>query len=161
VATVDDVARVRALRLAALRDAPDAFAATFENESQFSPEVWRDRLARIDVVTFVATLSSRNDNSHDVGMLVLADARDDATTAWVYAVWVRPDARGCAVADALLAAALQRAHAAGRTRVRLEVGDHNVAAIALYRRAGFRPTGRRSTLPAPREHITELEMEHA
>lgn len=52
--------------------------------------------------------------------------------------FVRPEQRGTGVADALIAALL--AHAAdSRVRlVRLETGDEQQAALALYRRHGFR-----------------------
>ena len=44
-------------------------------------------------------------------------------------------------------------------RVVLEVANENQAAIALYHACGFQPTGRTGTLPSPREHIIEHELE--
>lgn len=50
------------------------------------------------------------------------------------------------------------ARSAGYARLRLDVSDTNLAAIATYSALGFAPTGRRGTLPPPRDHITEREM---
>jgi GNAT superfamily N-acetyltransferase len=44
-------------------------------------------------------------------------------------------------------------------RLLLDVADHNAPAIALYLRKGFRPNGKRGTLPPPREHIREHQHE--
>jgi len=51
--------------------------------------------------------------------------------------YVAPEHRGAGVADALLAALLARARAAGVSTVRLETGDRQRAAMAFYRRHGF------------------------
>ena len=59
----------------------------------------------------------------DLGMLVAA--------AW----------RGRGVGSALLAAAVDRARAAGAHKLALQVWPHNTAALALYERFGFRREG--------------------
>lgn len=53
--------------------------------------------------------------------------------------YVRPDARRLGLAARLLVAAERRAAQLGLWRLRLEVGRRQPAAIALYRRAGYRP----------------------
>ena len=82
-------------------------------------------------------------------------------TAGLYAVWVAPLARGCGAGDALMEAALAEAAEAGYARIVLDLGDYNEPAQALYARFGFEPTGRRSTLPPPRQHIAEHELPRA
>lgn len=52
--------------------------------------------------------------------------------------FVAPEHRGRGVADAVVVALLERAREHGLTRVRLETGDKQHAAIAFYRRHGFR-----------------------
>lgn len=153
VATPDDWRRVRSVRLAALADAPDAFSATLAEEVRRPEASWRGRLAG-DAVTFLAALG----DARDVGTAVVARAYDDPAALGLYAVWVAPEARGRGVGDALVASAVAHARAAGKARLVLDVGERNAAAIALYARAGFRPTGRTSTLPPPRERVAELEM---
>lgn len=54
-------------------------------------------------------------------------------------LFVRPDARGGGVGLALMAALEAAAMAAGLPAVRLETGSRLTAAVALYRRLGYRP----------------------
>jgi putative acetyltransferase len=54
-------------------------------------------------------------------------------------MYVRPDARGQGVADALLARLADEAEAAGLSLLRLETGTVQHAAIRFYQRAGFTP----------------------
>jgi glycerophosphoryl diester phosphodiesterase len=148
-ATVHDWARVRAVRLAALADAPDAFAATLDDERDRPPSFWQGRLSSPQTVTLRATL-----DGEDVGTAVLHGPEGDPD-AWLFSVWVAPTARGRGVGDALLEEAVRRARALRRARLRLDVGDHNLPAQALYARHGFRPTGHAFNLPAPRDHLRE------
>ncbi|HET7883076.1 MAG TPA: GNAT family N-acetyltransferase [Acetobacteraceae bacterium] len=60
-----------------------------------------------------------------------------ADFAEVKRMYVRDAARGQGVAQALLARIEAAARAAGRTLLRLETGDRQVAAMRLYARAGF------------------------
>lgn len=148
-----DSARLRAVRLRALRADPDAFWATAAEEEDLPDGHWRDRLARPEVATFLARL-----DGDDVGLVVIAPHHDVAGDLGLYAMWVAPEARGLGVASALIRAGLAWALGTGHRTVRLEVADHNTAAIGLYTRCGFLPTGRTGALPPPREHITEHEL---
>jgi putative acetyltransferase len=59
--------------------------------------------------------------------------------AEVKRMYVRRDARGQGVADAIVARLTTEALAAGLTMLRLETGTHQAAAIRFYRRCGFQP----------------------
>ena len=78
---------------------------------------------------------------------VAADAmlllRAVAGEAEVLTLAVRVAARGRGLGAALLAAGARLAQAAGAEVLWLEVAQDNPAALALYRRAGFEPAGRR------------------
>jgi ribosomal protein S18 acetylase RimI-like enzyme len=148
----DAFERVRALRLRALRDAPDAFWVTAEEESATTAAGWRERLARPDAATFIASRDGA-----DVGLAIGARYHDDASTASLYAMWVAPEVRGRGAATALIDAVMGWARAGGYETLRLEVGDANENAVRLYERMGFVSTGATGALPAPREHITEHE----
>ena len=52
-------------------------------------------------------------------------------------LFVREDARGSGLGRALLEATIAQARARGARRIELDANDHNEAAIALYRSAGF------------------------
>ena len=148
-ATEHDWARVRAVRLAALADTPDAFAATLDDERDQPPSFWQGRLSSPQTVTLLAT-----QDGEDFGTAVI-HGPDGDPDAWLYSVWVAPTARGRGVGDALLEEAVRRARALRRARLRLDVGDHNLPAQSLYARHGFRPTGHGFRLPAPRAHLHE------
>jgi putative acetyltransferase len=62
-----------------------------------------------------------------------------ADLAEVKRMYVRPAARGRGIADALLARLESVTRSAGLTRLCLETGDRQLAAIRVYRRAGFSP----------------------
>jgi ribosomal protein S18 acetylase RimI-like enzyme len=157
VATPSAWREVRDLRLAALADSPDAFAATLEDEQGRPEGYWRLRLDQPDHTTFVVTLATGG-RPRPVGLAVLGPSPGGGPRVLgLYSVWVAPDARGRGVGDALLAAATSWATGAGADRIVLDVGDHNDRAVAFYARWGFSPTGRETTLPAPRQHVTEHE----
>jgi GNAT superfamily N-acetyltransferase len=148
-----DAARVRALRLLALADTPDAFWATLEEERLRPVEAWRAALADPAAATFLAVRSGV-----DVGLVVGRARTDVVGDAGLYAMWVAPSARRSGVGHALIGATLAWARDAGFTRVRLFVTDANAAAVATYAAHGFVATGRTGTLQPPREHITEHEL---
>jgi len=144
--------RVRAMRMRALQDSPDAFWATADEEATTTAAEWRRRLERPDAATFIA-----NRDGVDVGLAVGAPHHHHEADAGLYAMWVAPKARGTGVGVALITSVIEWAHAAGYRSVRLDVGDTNVHAVRLYERIGFMPTGVTATLPPPRAHITEHE----
>jgi ribosomal protein S18 acetylase RimI-like enzyme len=149
--SVGDEGRLRALRLRALRDAPEAFETTFEEANARPFESWQQQLAQLPTFVAVAGLL-------DVGMARGArhDDRDD--TAYLISMWVAAEARGQGVGSALIDAVAGWARAAGFDRLLLDVAEGNAAAKALYTRTGCAPTGVVSTLPAPRTHIREIQM---
>ncbi len=62
-------------------------------------------------------------------------------------IYVDRQARGRGVGRAVLAALEARARALGLPLVRLETGDAQIDAMALYRRCGYMPTGRFGEYP--------------
>jgi ribosomal protein S18 acetylase RimI-like enzyme len=148
----DEWERARDIRLRALGDAPDAFWTTLDEERATSPHEWRRRLGQAESVTFVVAA-----DGVDVGLAVGAPHHDQAREAGLYGLWVAPEARGEGVAETLVRAVITWARSAGFRALRLDVGDANAAAVRLYQRLGFEPTGRVLTAPPPRDHITEHE----
>ena len=150
--TVDEAPRLRAIRLRALADAPDAFGTTFEGAAAQPAETWSEQLQELP--TFVAV----NDGL-DVGMVRCQPDETEPDTALLISMWVAPASRRIGVGDALVDAAIEWARANGVSRLQLYVVDDNAPAIALYARKGFRATGVVATLPPPREHIREHQRE--
>jgi GNAT superfamily N-acetyltransferase len=144
--------RVHTVRLRALRDAPDAFWTSAGQDAAQPPEVLRARLERPETVHLVAARPTG-----DVGLVVGAPHRKTPENAALHAMWVAPEARGTGVGAALVAEVVTWAKRAGYRRLRLDVVDTNEAAIGLYDRLGFHPTGVTGAFPPPRDHLTEHE----
>ncbi len=129
---------LRDLRLGALANCPNAFG----------PKEWQDRLSRRDAVSIAAFLA----NGDAVG-LISGAPYDDAIG--LFAMWVTPEHRGVGIGGRLVDALVTWARKMGHQRILLDVGDHNLSAIALYESRGFVETGIKGTLPPPRDPITE------
>ncbi|WP_412543512.1 GNAT family N-acetyltransferase [Longispora sp. K20-0274] len=148
--------QVRELRLAALRDpvAHLAFLDTYELASARPDEFWQERTrGGAEGVTnrqFVAEDPDGRWLGSVTALIELpgvegafGDAPEVAQTH-IVGVYVRPEARGAGLAEALFGAALDWSW--GLTdprieRVRLFVHQDNGRAEALYTRVGFRRTG--------------------
>lgn len=144
--------RLRAIRLDALRDAPDAFGTRFEDELGRPDKSWSQAIA--DLPTFVAV-----EHGADIGLVRAGLDSRRAGTAWLISMWVAPDHRRRGVGAALVETVVGWAAANGIHRLLLDVADSNVAAIGLYATMGFEPNGEVGTLPPPREHLTEHQRE--
>ncbi|GAA0477012.1 GNAT family N-acetyltransferase [Streptomyces stramineus] len=122
----------RTVRLTALADAPEAFGATWADESTFPEEKWKDRLGRRN--SFVAVRDGEACGL--VGVVPL-----DSRVAGLVSMWVAPGARSQGVGGLLVARALEWAADNGFPEVRLWVSEGNDRAERLYSRQGFRRTG--------------------
>lgn len=149
--TPADGARLRAIRLRSLQDAPEAFATTWEEAAGWSLEIWDRHLT--ERPTFVATA-----RGSDYGLVRGARHEQVKDTAYIISMWVAPEARRQGTGSALVDAIVEWARAQGVMRVFLDVGELNAPAIALYTRKGFVPTGQRSTLPPPRDHVRQIQL---
>jgi ribosomal protein S18 acetylase RimI-like enzyme len=150
--TPEEGARLRAIRLRALQDSPDAFGTTLADEAIKPIPSWSQAIA--DLPTFVAV-----DEEQDVGMVRAAFDARRGDTGWLISMWVAPEARRRGIGEMLVGVVIAWAEANGIHRLLLDVADDNAAAIALYARAGFQPNGEVGSLPAPREHIREHQRE--
>jgi len=145
--------RLRAIRLRALLDAPEAFGSTFEEATAWPAERWSKQL--VELTTLVAV----SEKGLDVGLVRCAREEARIETAWLISMWVAPEVRRTGVGGVLVDAVIDWARSNGVNRLLLDVADNNVPAVALYARKGFEPNGEVSTLPPPREHIREHQRE--
>ena len=139
----DEGLRLRALRLHALADVPTAFGSSLAREEAFPEHVWHERAAGGaaggDHVTFVAEQDERW-----VGMAIgLAEAPGHSLTSGstLVGMFVDGTARRRGVGLALVESVVAWARAHRAACLALWVTSSNDAAIALYRRCGFQPTG--------------------
>lgn len=143
-----DWKRFREVRLSALKDAPDAFGSTLEAEEPLSDNDWIKRLERHDAATFIGV----DEDESDCGLIVAAPYDDQAG---LNAMWVASSARRRGVGAMLVNSVIEWSRSKGFSILLLDVSDTNEAAITLYSRMGFQPTGKTGTLPEPRQHVLE------
>jgi GNAT superfamily N-acetyltransferase len=142
---------MRDIRLAALQDAPSAFASTYEREEAFTKADWLRWIGRGD--TFLVYTPE-----HGAAAVGIAGGYEiEPGTTELISMWVRPVARGHGIGQALVEAVVGRARADGMSRVHLWVTESNHSARLLYQRCGFQPTGERQPLPSD-VHVTEIAM---
>lgn len=146
-----DGERLRAIRLRALRDSPDAFGTTFEEAAAQPPENWELQLEHL--ATFVATINGR-----DVGLVRGTPHEQRGDAGYLISMWVAPEARRQGVGSALIDVLVDWAKSQGWDRLLVDVGERNMPALALYARKGFGPTGEIGALPPPRDHLREAQL---
>jgi ribosomal protein S18 acetylase RimI-like enzyme len=142
---------MRDIRLAALRDTPDAFASTYEREAGLAEADWKRRTTRGgNFLAYAQELGTA-----PVGIVGGYEA--EPGVAELISMWVSPQARGRGIGQALVEAVVGWARAHGMQVVHLWVAENNGHARLLYERRGFRPTGERQPLPS-NARVTEIAM---
>lgn len=126
----------REARLAALKDAPDAFVARFADEATHSEDFWRKRMTRAHRI--IAEIDDK-----PVGVVSLGLHNDDPATGEVFGLWTAPVVRGQRGAADLVSRAADQAIEDGRTMLYFWVGSDNAAAVGFASSFGFRPTDER------------------
>lgn len=141
----DEVEQYRALRLRALRGAPDAFATLLADAVAQSPRQWAERVERVTGDTRSEFLVAASDDGFHAIAMVSIDEHD-GSIAEITHMWVDEDRRGDGLAAALIASAERWALDRSATVMRLWCTEGNDAALRAYRRAGFLETGAREPL---------------
>ncbi len=142
---------MRDVRLDALRDAPYAFASSYEREVAFTESDWQRRIAGgVNLLAHVPELGAA-----PVGIVGGFAAEPGAIE--LVSLWVRPQARGHGVGTALVEALIGWARATGKPCVHLWVTETNHHARLLYERCGFGVTAERQPLPSDPE-LMEIGM---
>lgn len=149
-AILGDEPVLRALRLEALKDNPEAFGSTYAREEARTTAEWQRWLAPGVTLILEETGAPR-------GLVGGTPDREDPAVVHLQAMWVHPLLRGTGAADALVKALLAWASERGARRVQLMVVSSNERAQGLYARHGFRPTGHQAT--RERDGAIEIQME--
>lgn len=153
--TPDDWRDYRALRLAALADAPHAFGSTLERAQSFEELDWRARLESNNLTVHAVV--------EGVPLGLAGGLRPDTweahpDAAQLVQMWVHPSMRGRGVGAALVTRIIEWARAERFPELRLWVVEGNEPAIRLYERMGFTDTGARAPV---RDDDPRLEVEMA
>jgi ribosomal protein S18 acetylase RimI-like enzyme len=134
----DDWRALRAVRIAALADAPDAFGTTHAQALERTDAWWIEWCATsADSETQAMVLAW--DDATPLGMA--GAYRDDGGRWNVISMWVDPAARGRGIGRALLDSVVAFAREHGAEEVALGVTDGNDAARTLYETYGFTDNG--------------------
>ncbi|HEV2427501.1 MAG TPA: GNAT family N-acetyltransferase [Acidimicrobiales bacterium] len=134
-----DVDLLRAIRLEALADTPEAYGSTYAETAEWTDDQWLEVARRW-------TFFLAEDATGVVGMATGGDHDGHPGTSWLYGMYVTPRARGTGVAVELVDAVSTWARSRGADSLYLHVTDAVPRAQAFYRRVGFAPTGEVATL---------------
>lgn len=126
------------VRLRALRESPEAFVASVEEESDFPDERWQERMVR-------SRRLLAEDDGQVVGVVSVGTGhRTDIPGAGeLFGLWVQADRRGSGVARRLLEKAAAVGRDVGLRQLVYWVGTDNGRAVAFASSFGFRPTDTR------------------
>ena len=138
--TIADWQALREIRLQALRDAPNGFSSTHAREAAFGDDEWHRRATRDG--SFLAFLPEVSPAGLGGGFL------EAPGTVELISMFVRPQARGRGVGEAIIDAVVGWAIQKNATTVHLWVTETNSRARLLYERCGFTVTTERQPLPS-------------
>lgn len=141
----------RDVRLAALRESPEAFLATYAEEAMQPEQYWRHCMVRAD------RLLAESDGA-PLGVASVDLDEEAADSASVRDLWVTPDARNTGVASRLVQAAADQATKRGCTKLYYWVGTENGRAIGFASNAGFRVTSHRRTVHTENKEFGNQEI---
>jgi ribosomal protein S18 acetylase RimI-like enzyme len=132
----DDAHLLRAIRLGALEDAPDAFGETLEGARSAD---WnaraKDGADSFDRAVFVATRGERG-----IGM-VFVKSGSPPGIAFLGGMWVNPEFRRRGVGRSLVERGMDFLRSVGQAEVALWVTRGHQDVVRFYRSLGFRSTG--------------------
>jgi GNAT superfamily N-acetyltransferase len=149
----------RAVRLAALAEAPGSFGSTLAQEQTLGDEEWQAMMRRGAV--FVAAAGGTAAGEVAAGGAAVGVAagirRPDPAERGLGAMWVAPPWRGRGVAARLADAVIDWARQEGAARIGLWSPADNPRACRFYERQGFRSTGKTRPFPGhPGRSIAEM-----
>jgi len=145
-----DAQALRALRLEALADTPEAYGSTYEESVRWSDERWSAAASEWNFFL----------GEHDGAVRGMASGgRHDEHpgTFWLFAMYVSPASRGSGLAGRLVDAVAQWAIDEGGDALYLHVTSSVARARAFYTKVGFRLTGEEITMARdPSLHLVSM-----
>jgi ribosomal protein S18 acetylase RimI-like enzyme len=136
-----DAPAYRALRLRGLREHPEAFSSSFEEDVLMPLSTSENRLATGDDHSFWGAFDGPQPDLRAVVGLERERRAKNRHKGRLVGLYVVPECAGRGIGRALVDAAVGHARASGLRLIVLSVTEANRAAIALYQRAGFKSFG--------------------
>jgi len=131
---VSDASLLRAIRLEALADSPQAYGSSYEETSAWSNRHWRALCRQWNY--YLAEHEGRV-----VGVASGGTNNVHPGTRWLYGMYLSPSARGTGVAQQLVEAVESWARDEGVDSLFLHVAEPMARARAFYEKEGFVLTG--------------------
>src|SRR5450631_1193504 len=147
VCGIDDWEGLRAIRLEALADTPDAYGSTYEESVRWSDAQWKNAAS-----TRLYYLAERD--GRVVGMVSGGCNDGYPGTRWLYGMYVTPSERGTGTSALLVRSIGDWAKSHGVSEVYLHVTTSVPRARAFYEKMGFRPNG--ESFEMDRDHTLTL-----
>ena len=121
---------LKAIRLAALKESPEAFSVSYEAALNRSESEWKARASGSEGCNFfIAKIGSQS-----VGIIGGFHKTDQYK---LISMWVSPSQRGLGVAKLLINRVIKHAKKLNQDSICLEVSSNNVTACRLYEKYGF------------------------
>jgi len=136
---VADASRLRAIRLEALLDSPQAYGSTYQDSRSWADRHWRALCREWNYY-----LAEREDRVVGVASGGINELHPG--TRWLYGMYVSPSSRATGVAHQLLEAVETWARQEGVESLYLHVAAPMQRARAFYEREGFVATGEVTTM---------------
>jgi GNAT superfamily N-acetyltransferase len=147
----DDWPAYREIRLAALRESPEAFVATYAEEAKRPEQYWRNCMVQAHRLLAVR-------DGEPVGVASVERVKGEPESADFRDLWVMPKARNTGVASRLVQTAADQAIQGGCTKLYYWVSTENGRAIGFAINAGFRLTSKRRTTPIKNSEFGDQEI---
>jgi GNAT superfamily N-acetyltransferase len=147
----DDWHAYRDVRLAALRESPKAFLATYAEEAKQPELYWRNCMVQAHRL-----LAVRDEGPVGVASVEMIEGAPQS--ADLHDLWVTPEARNTGVASRLVQIAADRAIQDGCTKLYYWASTENGRAIGFAINAGFRLTSQRRTTPIKNSEFGDQEI---
>ena len=149
---------LKAIRLRALADSPEAFGTTLAQALARTDAEWQENARRFTLLPPAACFLAFEADT-PCGMANCFVTTEDPQVAELTAFWVAPERRGLGVAEALVADAAKWASAQTVTTLQAWVVEDNTRALTFYKMMGFSDTGQRQPhTPEPSKEIILLTI---
>ncbi len=147
---------LKAVRLQALADAPEAFGTMLNQAQAYTDAEWQARAQRFSQRPPAAGCLAFVDGV-PCGMASAYPAEENTHAAELTAFWVAPPQRGHGVANALVTAITEWAKLQGIATLQAWVVEDNARALGFYKKHGFQETEERQPhTPDPSKQVVLL-----
>jgi len=130
---------LREIRLASLKESPEAFCLSYQEAISYTSEDWKLRASEKEGPRFLITYK----DTAPIGIIGGVFANEEYE---LIAMWVTPECRSSGVGVQLVEALKDHASSLGHTNIMLRVSLGNEAACRLYAKCGFSVVGKAGAL---------------